>query len=140
MKWRAFHRSAAVGLQAEQAIHDIISRLPKQIHATQPLFHIQISRDWYPQRKLIARSLVEWLEQSGLSLTRCVPETSTQTQLRNRHHSTLEKVAEVMHTWFDPEIHDLDLPLLPLSYYVTDGSYTKPKQLLILIYLLLNTA
>ncbi len=33
------------------------------------------------------------------------------------------KIAKKIHLWFDPEMHDPDLPLLPLSFYITDGSY-----------------
>ena len=36
---------------------------------------------------------------------------------------SLEQVAHNIHVWFDPELHDPDLPLLPLKFYVTDGSF-----------------
>ena len=32
-------------------------------------------------------------------------------------------MARKIHLWFDPEIHDPDLPVLPLDFYVTDGSF-----------------
>ena len=39
---------------------------------------------------------------------------------------SLSEVARKIHLWFDPEIHDPDLPLLPLKWYVTDGSFSTP--------------
>ena len=128
MKWRAFHRSTAVGLHPEQAINELLSRLPGLPHTTLPIFSIQIPPDWYPNRKLIARSLVQWLHQSGLELTRCLPETPLQEAVRARNHTSLSKVAKKIHLWYDQDIHDPDLPLLPLSYYVTDGSYKVETQ------------
>ena len=39
---------------------------------------------------------------------------------------SLQEIARKIHLWFDPEIHDPDLPILPLESYVTDRSFTIP--------------
>ena len=123
MKWRSFHRSLAVGKQAAQAINDIFHRIPTSSHLEIPLRYLDIPPNWYPYRKLIARSLIEWLAQSGLSLTQSTAETSQQTENRLRNTISITAVAKAIHLQFDSEIHDPDLPLLPISCYVSDGSF-----------------
>jgi hypothetical protein len=123
MKWRAFHRSLAVGQSAAKAIAGILSRLPHSSHSDLPLSYINIPPLWHPYRKLIARSLIDWLSQSGLLLTQCTAETPQQTMDRQRNITSITTIAKAIHLQFDEEIHDPDLPLLPLSFYVTDGSF-----------------
>ena len=71
----------------------------------------------------MARSLVEWLTQSGLALSQQTHETPQQLETRRRNCFSLQSVAHTIHLWHDPDLHDPDLPLLPLSFYATDGSY-----------------
>ena len=122
MKWRAFHRSLAVGLRAAHAISDILSRIPHTSHPEIPLEYIHIPPLWHPYRKLIARSLVEWFTESGLCISQSTSETPQQTLNRLQNEVSITDIAKAIHLQFDEEIHDPDLPLIPLSFYVTDGS------------------
>ena len=88
-----------------------------------PLQTIPPCKDWKPQTKLLARSLVDWLHESGITLARTLVLTPLQETNRARNVVSLREVAQKIHLWFDPEIHDPDLPLLPLQCYVTDGSF-----------------
>ena len=123
MKWRAFHRSLAVGSHPHQAITDILNRLPHETPPGLPIQILQTPPAWKPRLRLLARSLVEWLTQSGLVLAQTTHETPLQAATRQRNRISLQSVAQDIHLWYDPTIHDPDLPLLPLSFYVTDGSF-----------------
>ena len=123
MKWRAFHRSLAVGHQPAHAINALLRRLPIHHNTTKPLTCILIPLQWKPHLKLVARSLIEWLAESGLTMAHTETFTPDQERVRARNVISLRQVAQEIHLWFDPEIHDPDLPLLPLHSYVTDGSF-----------------
>ena len=123
MKWRAFHRSLAVGHQPAQAINAILHRLPTQMHPSLPLVHHVLPPKWTSHQKLTARSLAEWLSESGLTAAYTTAFTEDQLQARARNVISLDQVAKTIHLRFDPDIHDPDLPVLPLKFYVTDGSF-----------------
>jgi len=123
MKWRAFHRSLAVGGHPFQAITAFLHRIPHDTAPHLPIRSLTLPPRWKPQLRLVARSLVEWLTQSGLALSQATHETPQQIITRHRNCISLQSVAQKIHLWPDPDIHDPDLPLLPLSFYVTDGSY-----------------
>ena len=123
MKWRAFHRSLAVGGPPNQAISAIFNRIPQDTTPALPIKYLHIPPRWRPHLRLLVRSLVEWLQQSGLALSQHTHETPQQREAKRRNCISLQSVAQAIHLWHDPEIHDPDLPLLPLSFYVTDGSF-----------------
>jgi hypothetical protein len=116
MKWRAFQRSLAVGHQPARAINDILSRLPITTSSQQPMEFIPHGRHWKPMNRLLARSLIDWLHESGITLVRTTALTMEQQAARERNVVTLNEVARKIHLWFDTEIHDPDLPLLPLKF------------------------
>jgi hypothetical protein len=62
--------------------------------------------------------------ESGLSATYTVAFTEEQLKARERNTISIDKVAKAIHLRYDPEIHDTDLPPLPLKFYVTDGSFS----------------
>ena len=76
MKWRAFHRSLAVGNQPARAITSFLSRLPTGQLQSQPITYIHLPSNWKPRLKLVARSLVEWLQESHLTVAKVTEFTA----------------------------------------------------------------
>ena len=128
MKWRAFQRSLAVGHHPARSINALLGRLPITTPTPPAVKSIPQCRHWNPANRLLARSLVEWLHESGITLVRATALTPEQEETRARTVVTLSEVARKIHLWFDPEIHNPDLRLLALQCYVTDGSFSTPVE------------
>ena len=136
MKWEALARSQAVGGNPAASVNAFFTRLPDSASSTvdflQSLHPTQGKREgtfYWPQKRFLVRSLIEWWHQSGLKLSRRLPNPATM-DVNHSDNKSLRTLAQSLRLHPDYALYsdedNQNLPLIRLT--CTDGSFTiKPR-------------
>lgn len=124
MKWAALKRSDALGGPARSAMQTLLTRVPGNVaHVNTEVLYSLNSTLLTSHNLLIARSVVEWAHESGLTITRRTRHTFNTPSRFNIDH-TLSTIAAEIRQHFDPTSSGY----IPVSCIATDGSFTPSPQ------------
>ena len=127
MKWESFQRSIAVGGKAEEAINQLLERVPHHHLSTTTPIQTLSAKQWSPTHRYTARSLIEWAKESGISLARRAYTTRSEHEANEANHSALAACATFNQLWPDTELWGEDQELPHFTAFFTDGSF-KPQE------------
>jgi hypothetical protein len=130
MKWEALIRSHAVGGHPADSVDSFFHRLPTTASFTVDLLEtLTLPTDAsntvkWPKRHYVARSLLEWFHESGLSICRQHPDPRPRED-QPRTNLSIADLAEHMLLWPNDLYDDEDnANLPPIRLVATDGSFT----------------
>ena len=72
-------------------------RIPLEHNVTSAIMYMTIPSAWKQQCRLVARSLSEWLTESGLTAAYLTSHTEEQQRARDRNAISLSQVARKIH-------------------------------------------
>ena len=123
MKWAAIKRSDALGGPARSSIHALLTRIPYNVLKvnTEVLNNLEPHR-LTSHKHLLARSVADWAQESGLTITRRIRHTVNAPSRFVDH--TLSTIAAEVRQRLDPSSSGS----ISLSCIATDGSFTPPPQ------------
>ena len=127
MKWDTFLRCTAVGKAPARSVGAFMDRVPQSRHpAYTPLRKLPCPAGTvaWGAKPLMARSLVEWVHQSGLIFTQRVYETSEEEMNVNRNRERIRDLAQDLEIWPDLDLYGPEQDLRKIKFFATDGSYT----------------
>jgi hypothetical protein len=135
MKWEALTRSQAVGGNPAASMSAFMDRLPTKCTQTQDhVRRISCPTSWPVKKRFFARSLVEWFENSGLTMAKRAvdPATLDKNYSDNRRLDTMAEDLRLHPCALYTEEDNQNLPLIRLT--CTDGSFNvQPRGLYDLI-------
>jgi hypothetical protein len=127
MKWESFQRSIAIGGKAEEAINQLLERVPHHHLSTTTPIQTLSAKQWSSTHRYTARSLIEWAKESGISLARQAYTTRSEHEANESNHSALAACATLNQLWPDTELWGEDQELPHFTAFFTDGSF-KPQE------------
>jgi hypothetical protein len=104
-------------------VDGLFSNIPQTQSISYYIIQHLTTTGYNQQRKYTARSLLEWVEESQLVLSRRKSKNEEDTHARAHNMQLLDELAKSLELAPDKELFGQDQELRALKFYTTDGSH-----------------